>query len=169
MAEPAGEIPEVEPVSPVEVYAPRTLNEQVRAVATQRGLLADLESAWRYRQQAFADSNVDIVKQIGGLKLEVRDGETMLKTMAMARHEETGEIQLAPGVKIRRTVKVEYEDSDAIAWAREHDEALPCLKLDRSKFNPLAKGLNLPFVKKEAVSQVTLAKDLQASLNAAAA
>ena len=175
MAEPAREWtdePEeapATPTTPIEVYAPRTLDQQVRNVATQRGLLGDLESVLRTKHQAFTDSNTDLMTQIDGLKKEVQDGEEVLKIMAIARHEETGEVQIAPGVKIRRTTQVDYDPGAAIEWCKAHEEAAECIKLNTTKFNALAKNLTLPFVNKETVSQVTLAKDLTAALKAEAA
>jgi hypothetical protein len=152
-----------------EVSPGRSIDHQVRGVANQRGLLADLESVWRQKRQAFEDSNADIVKRISDLKKEVHEGEETLKALALTQHKETGELKLAPGVKIRRVMQVDYDAEAAIGWCKEHDEAAGCLKLDITKFNSLAKALTLPFVHKETVSQVTLAKDLDAALKAEAA
>lgn len=163
------EAPETTRVSPLEIHAPRSIDQQVRNVADGRRKLADLESVMRQKRQVFEDNNLDLTQHINRLKKEVHEGEETLKTMALVRHKETGELHLAPGVKIRRVVQVDYDAEDAIEWCKAHDEAAGCLKLDVSKFSSLAKALSLPFVTKETVSQVTLSRDLDVELKGAAA
>jgi len=161
-------LPDVLPL-PVPTRPPRSIDAQVRNVADGRRKLADLEFVMRMVRQEFEDSNLDITQHINNLKKEVHEGEETLKTMALVRHRETGEVHLAPGVKIRRVIQVDYDSADAIEWCKAHDEAAGCLKLDTAKFGSLAKALSLPFVTKETVSQVTLSRDLDAELKGAAA
>jgi len=161
--------PDQRRLTPIDVFAPRSLDEQVRKVADGRRHLQSLNAVLDEKRRAFEEANADLATQIERAKRQVRDGETVLKTMALTEHRETGELTVAPGVKIRRVLQVDYDAMDAIEWCKAHDEAAGCLKLDTVKFGSLAKALSLPFVRKETVSQVTLSRDLDAELKGAAA
>jgi hypothetical protein len=95
--------------------------------------------------------------------------EASVREKALAAFEATGDTAPAPGVKLRRSVDLAYDEREAVRWCASQAETHGLLKLDRRGFELVARGLSLPFVSIRPVMQVTIARQLEEVLDEAAA
>ena len=143
--------------------ATATIEEQARRVLELRDEERKEGEVIRALQAAFEQSirpKMDGLAQVRGLREEA---ETQLRTLALAEYARTGNKQPGPGVAIRITTRLEYEQAAALAWANEHSLAL---QLDRRAFEAIAKTAPPPFVTTISEPQATIATDLAAVLGA---
>jgi hypothetical protein len=86
------------------------------------------------------------------------DAETEVRKEALAAYEETGDKKPHPAVPIKMYTVLEYEEANALDYAREH---LPkALKLVKRTFEKAAKVLELDFVTVTQEPRATIARDL---------
>jgi len=72
--------------------------------------------------------------------------EEILRSLALDQFKATGTKAWQGGVEVKEFVVLDYQEPDALAWAKEHRVAL---KLDRPAFDRIAKASpeEFPFVK----------------------
>lgn len=93
----------------------------------------------------------DLGKRLAALKKEISDLadeidriDTETRAHALLIHATTGNTQPHPGVKIAIHKVPNYDESEALDYAREH---LPqAVKLDKRKFDKFARDFDLEFV-----------------------
>lgn len=91
---------------------------------------------------------------------EVAEIEVAIRLAAQEAYVNTGDKHPHPAVGIRVQHVLHYDADKALEWARQHyPEAL---KLDVSKFEKVARAMELDWVQDEEVPQATIARDLSA-------
>lgn len=81
-----------------------------------------------------------------------------IESSALKEFKETSNKKLTGGLGIREINVYDYDDSKALAWAKEHDM---CLSLDKKAFNSLMKNQNFGFVKKDKSLKITWPVELK--------
>jgi len=117
---------------------------------------AELETsgAWIYLEQQRG--------YLGTARADVADAEAEARKQAMIVFAETGSKEPHPAVKIKMYAILEYNDKDAIDYAREH---LPeALKLDKRTFKKAAQAIAMDFVAILQEPRATIARDLSGYL-----
>lgn len=95
-------------------------------------------------------------------KGNVLSNEADVRERALGIYEEVGDKIPHPAVTIKMYTVLNYEDLNALDYAREH---LPkALKLDKRTFETAAKVLNLDFVTIQQEPRATIARDLSGYL-----
>lgn len=121
-----------------------------------RDLREQMESLKVKKQAAYNKyllDNDELFKEIINAETQLTETGDHIKELAMVEYQETGEKKLKYGVGIRVFKKLEYEELDAIAWAKEHNMAL---SLDKTSFEKIARADPMDFVKINEVPQATL-------------
>ena len=93
-------------------------------------------------------------------KADVADAEARVRAAALDAFAETGDKRPHPAVGIREMTRLYYYDSDAFSYCVEH--LTTALKMDRRKFEKVAKAAELEFVDILKEPQATIARDLRA-------
>lgn len=98
------------------------------------------------------------------IKATVTQASQEVREAALAAYNETGEKSPHPAVKIKMYTVLEYLNSEALDYARQH---LPkALKLDRRTFEKAAKAIEPEFVMVTQEARATIARDLSKYLPA---
>lgn len=148
------------------IHALRTVEEGVRDVARLREGVGTLKDVLRERDRAYAESTAEMHRIIAIQSKDLQTAEDALRWLALKRYEQTGEKEVAVGVKIRMETSVGYEVAKAIQWAQQHEEGTAYLKLDAKKFNSAARALDFPFVEKDTIPVAVISRDLSPVLEA---
>ena len=136
-----------------------TIADQITEVAKYRQKVAEADAAWKERLTSFETANGALLVERAISKSLLYVAENDLRKMALEAYAASdGKAKkIAPGVGIRVEKHLEYEVSDALAWARMTHQ---CLVLDQAAFESVAVGLGLAFVTVLEEPKVTIAKDL---------
>lgn len=137
------------------------LNEAVREVATQRAGYALISSMLGARRKQFDEANRDLIAQVKTLGESLSDAESVAKEIAIALYKPGDDKKLAPGVGIRETKVIAYDDKKAFDWALDHKLFIA---LDVKPFEAYAKKTPPDFVTMETKITATPATDLDAAL-----
>lgn len=144
----------------------QALREQVERVAAARRVAAAARAELQLVRQAFDAAHVFQIEAAKAAQTACDAQETALRAMTVAVYQETGEKPTVPGLGIRETKEYEYDERDALTFAKQHGMALA---LDRKAFEKVvASGaFDLPFVKVKTVPSGTIATDLDKALGLA--
>lgn len=140
------------------------LLDQVRRVAVLRQEADRFSDALAQRRHGFETANAGLINVARTTKEKLAEEELRLRDMTVAEFKATGEKKPAPGVSIRQTVDLIYQEDQAFDWAKKMQMAL---KLDRKQFDAIAKASELDFVQKVDTAAATIATDLASALAAA--
>lgn len=94
--------------------------------------------------EEFKQKNKWIFDELDNLNFSIEKTQGIIKNKALELFEKTGEKKLDYGVGIRVMKKLDYNESVAFDWAKSHNLAL---KLDKKKFEKIAKAEEIGFVK----------------------
>ena len=119
-------------------------------------LVNELE-ALRLQREAFDEANKSLIEHINSLRVKQGDTKLELKLQAIEDFKASGEKKLLGGIGIRVGSTLEYDEAEALSWAKEHKL---CLKLDSRSFERLAKSQEFTFVDKEEKVTVTFPKEI---------
>ena len=133
------------------------LKAQIIAVAAARNLAHSHLQSRAEATAKFAADNALLITLTANAVKNLEQEETTLRQMTLAAYAQTGNKTPSPGVSVRETVQLLYEERDALGWAKEHNLAL---QLDRKAFEKIAKADTLDCVKYLTVPQATIATDL---------
>lgn len=143
------------------------MNEQLtqwaRNVATTRTALAEMQDEYKRRLAEFEAVNAGLIENINVLKLNATQFEDELREMALAEYAATGAKKFSHGIGIRVTTKLDYDEVQALEWAKAHRLAL---KLDAKAFEKIAKADTPDFVQVVEVPTATLPTDTAKLLEA---
>ena len=136
----------------------------VRRVAEARREAATTNEAVKAARAAWEETYADLLALQRDEKQAVERAEAELRALAVATYETTRNKAPAPGVAIRVSTQLVYDEAHALTWARETGLALIPESVDRRALEKIAKATPLPFVSYEEEASATLAKDLDAVL-----
>ncbi len=116
------------------------------------------KQSWKEKHNCFLEENKTITEEIAQLEIEIET--TKNKIIEEEKQEYLIDLkkQRSFGIGIRVTSKLNYDDEEALVWAKEHQL---CLTLDTKLFEQVAKTQKLPFVTMNEKIVVTFPKDLQ--------
>ena len=133
------------------------LEEQIKEIAQLRETVDKLK---KWKSEAMMAWEKEHEKQLSDIVIEaakLAEAETKLREQAVELFKTTGNKQVADGVGIRETEKLEYDEKQAFEWAKEHVMAL---SLDKKAFDKIAKASPMEFVKVVSVPTAAIATDL---------
>lgn len=133
------------------------LEEQIKEVAQLRDTVDKLK---KWKADAMMAWEKEHEKQLSDIVIQaakLTEAETKLREQAVELFKTTGNKQVADGVGIRETEKLEYDEKQAFEWAKEHVMAL---SLDKKAFDKIAKASPMEFVKVVSVPTAAIATDL---------
>lgn len=133
------------------------LEEQIKEVAQLRDTVDKLK---KWKSEAMMAWEKEHEKQLSDIVIQaakLTEAETKLREQAVELFKTTGNKQVADGVGIRETEKLEYDEKQAFEWAKEHVMAL---SLDKKAFDKIAKASPMEFVKVVSVPTAAIATDL---------
>jgi hypothetical protein len=148
---------------PAAATAPDALRQTVAHVAEQRRLVTHLSERLRQREEDFRAGNADLLAALATARQVLEASEDTLRQEAVVRYEVTGAKDVAPGVSIRLTTRVELDEDAALAFAKEKGIGLTFDRraLERiATADPAACG----FATVVKVPAATIARDLDAVL-----
>lgn len=135
------------------------LREHVRqARAAHDEVRAQYDLAFR----SFKDQHERLLEKVELARTEQAHAESALRAAAEAHYAATGEKKPVDGVSIRETTTLEYDDADAIAWAKAAMPQLVAETLDGKAFEKVAKAAPaaVPFVTITTTGKATIASEL---------
>lgn len=139
----------------------RQLAEARRWKATATAELQHLRDAWTDR---FDGENVDAIQEAYAAELSVSELDSYVREATLAAYRaDPSNKQPAPGVGIRVTTRLTYDEAKAMMWALDH-QMPQLLKLNVKAFEKAAPALGLPFVETVSTPSATIASDLGAVL-----
>lgn len=138
------------------------LAEQVREVAQLRAEKEQLAARIKDAREAFEATILDQTTRLKTVSEALSMAEAHAKALAVAIYSTTGETKPADGVTIKRMTRLEYDEAEALAWAKQTGMALIPETLDRKALEKIAKASPLPFVTVTEDPSATLASDLSA-------
>ena len=113
------------------------LNVTLQTVKTTRLQRDRLQADLAVVETAFREANAALLAEVDRLRHETRAVEAELRHLAAEHFGETGDKHPAPGVNVRVRQTVEFDETEALAWARQHNVAL---LLNRDLFAKVAKA-----------------------------
>ena len=113
------------------------LTNQIREVATSRVAKASLDQQVKDSRAAWETENQVLIDQQNNQRITLEGCEAKLRGLTIEAYELTGNKQPVPGVGIRETTKLGYDEGVAFAWAVEHKLAL---KFDKPAFEKIVKA-----------------------------
>jgi hypothetical protein len=137
------------------------LREHVRqARAAHDEVRAHYDAGFREWKQ----DNERLIERVEIARAEQANAEAALRAAAEAHYVATGEKKPVDGVSIRETTALEYDDADAIAWAKTAMPQLVHETLDGKAFEKVAKAspTAVPFVAVTTTGKATIATELPA-------
>lgn len=138
------------------------LQDQLDAVRQARVKANQLAEHLELVRQAFDVLHAPLVHAIEHARVQTREAERILRTLALVAYAETGSKQLLPGVSIREQVRLDYDPATAFQWAVDSNQVLVITPpgLNVQAFEKLARLFPLDFVTIHKVPQVLLGKEL---------
>ena len=114
------------------------------------------EEIKRLREQ-FEINNSMVFKSRDQNRETISNLKSILTENAEAGYEKDGIKKRLGGIGIKIMNKLEYEQNQAMSWAKEHQL---CLTLDKKAFEQIAKTQDLDFVTKKEKVTVTFPKEI---------
>jgi len=115
-------------------FDPKQLVERVYKL---RQVVADASSVLAERRRQWEEQNQTLLNASKALQSDLVQAETDLRSWAVSQYYRTGNKAPGPGVNIRMRTTVEYNDAEALEWAKAHST---CLVLDAKTFEKAAKA-----------------------------
>lgn len=133
----------------------------ISEVKAAREVASELDAALKARKAEFEQANAELVTSLAAAKQAQSAAEIALRSWGEAEFLTTGNEKPAPGVGIRVSQKMIYEEAAAIDWSKENAPALILPMLDRKPFEAMMATRPAPFVSTENVVTVTIAANLE--------
>jgi hypothetical protein len=139
--------------------------EVVKRLAEARQALEKLNSAYKDKEAKFLAENAALIDQRLEMRHTVEVMEAELRRTTLEHFAATGERKPHPALGIRAGKVYNYAESDAKAWAIEHDMG-GVLKLDKRPFEKLLEAGAVSGIDYQELSELTatIATDLSAYL-----
>lgn len=143
-----------------------TLREAAQRLASARALKATFDAQVTAARAAFDAAHADLLNAAKLAAEEAAQADSILRMVAVAIHETTGEKSLGYGVSVATTEKLAYDQAAAVEWAKRSGTLAVVETVDLKAFEKIAKAADLPFVTKTSVPSIRIATDLDAALSA---
>lgn len=117
----------------------QNLGYAMEALASEQALLSE-------KKAVFEKENAELIESISMRKKIIDDYRAEIKPLAIAAFSETGEKKMVGGIGIRESkakTVYEYDDADALSFAKEKDMFLA---LDKKAFESAIPGMTVDFV-----------------------
>ena len=114
-------------------------------------------TAFTQKKMEFEKENLELMNLMASIASDIIGVELQIKESALIKYEENGEKKLMGGVGIRIMKRLEYEESKALSWAKDHNLALT---LNKQVFDKIAKVDYIDFVKVSEVVTATIPKEI---------
>lgn len=130
-------------------------------VKAAREVATELDATLKARKAEFEQANAELIASVAAAKQAQSTAEAALRSWGEAEFRATGSKKPAPGVGIRVSRKMVYEEAAAIEWAQGNAPALVLPMLDRKPFEAMMATRPAAFVTTEDVITVTIAANLE--------
>jgi hypothetical protein len=141
------------------------LAAQVATVRDLRQMHSEMQAGIDERRADWEKENEKLLTSAAACKTTLAEEEAELRDLTLQAYHETGEKKPAPGVGIRITKSLSYDETAAKAWALKENPGF--LVLDRPGFEAYAKVLlkmkrSIPgiLLQEEERPQATISKEL---------
>ena len=146
-----------------------TLREAAQRLAAARAAKATTGAKVTEANATFEATHAALLAEYAAAAEEAAQAESILRRLAVAIHETTGEKSLGYGISVAITEKLAYEPADAVEWAKRSGTLAVTETIDVKAFDKIARAADLPFVTKTQVPSIRIATDLEAALAAESA
>ena len=138
------------------------LAQQVRLLAQERVRIAAAQAAINSLREEIAKTELGqaLAKQevtLAALRSDATVLDACIRSLAVEEYNKTGSKSPAPGIGIRVTKRLEYDEDVALEWARTNAPVLVVESLDKKGFEKLAPA---EIVTVEECPTATIAKEL---------
>jgi hypothetical protein len=137
-----------------------SLGSLIRDVIDARLATKSLHDELQSRRAAWDNANHELLMQHSATLDQCREAEEALRRGILENFQQTGDKAPAPGLGVRETTAIVYDEGAALNWALEHHLAL---QLDTAAFKRLAKAVTpslIPIVEISTVPQATISPNL---------
>lgn len=111
------------------------LKGKLLELKSERMQIDKLDISWRDQKEKFEKRNEALLDSRKLTQMRIKQLETEIKAHTLEQYKLTEEKHQAFGLGIRVLKKIEFEEKDAFAWAKESGQAL---KLNTPMFKKLA-------------------------------
>lgn len=132
--------------------------EKLNVLVALQGVLETRTAELKAKEEEFERSIEPIRARKAEIQKQIDEMKGILSTEALQEFEETNKKQLTGGLGIREMQTLEYEESKAFDWSKEHNL---CLKLDKTAFEKVAKTTQLDFIKYGTKKTVTFPAEIK--------
>jgi len=136
-----------------------SLEAQIWKVRVLRAIQEARTQELHLLQVEFNRQHEDLIETLCKARNDCAQEEARLREMTLEAYEATGNKKPAPGVGIRITKRLIYDEQKAVWWAfdmRYHN----LVDINKRNFENVAAGLGLDFVEIKEEPQATIARDL---------
>lgn len=140
------------------------LLERVKQLAQERAELSAHKAALKEKQDAFDNETRPLRLAVNVAMDRVAASELSVRTLAVEHFNATQETQPAPGIGIRVSKVYGYDQTRALAWAKETKLCLVPESLDEAALFKIAAVQPLEFVTVTKEASATITKDLEKAL-----
>lgn len=100
------------------------------------------------------------ILEVEQMEKQAKDAEAGLRRRVVAEYEATGEKSFGYGLSVQVRKTLVFSEETAIAWAMEHGhDQLVKRKIDKPKFDALARALNLDFARESETASARIKWD----------
>lgn len=108
----------------------------------------ELFSRYLLEKEKFDDEWGHLIDECDELDEQEKELKKLIQTEVVEDYERTGDKEFMGDISVKVYNKVEYDDNDAIEWAKQNCEDVIKHKLNKREFNKIARRERLSFVKK---------------------
>lgn len=112
----------------------------------------------KQKKDQFEKDNIDLITSINNFEEGISTLKEKIEKQAITLFESTKEKKLFGGIGIQERVDIQYDENEALKWAKEKDMFLI---LDVKSFEKAVQGLKLDFVKMDKKPKVTFPKEIK--------
>ena len=116
------------------------------------------DETYKTVEAEFLEENNWVIETRKVLALEISETEVEIRKLAVQEYMETKEKKLAFGIGIRVVKKLDYDNEQALNWAKHHELALA---LDKKAFEKIVKVDPPSFVEISEEAQATIPRELK--------
>lgn len=128
---------------------------QLKVFKKDNDELIELQASLKTKQEIFNSSNKDLIDEIKSFKDKISQGKEILTVEALIEYNETRVKKLSGGLGVQIRKSIEYDEIEALEWAKEKDLFLI---LDKKNFEKMAKVTPIDFVENKEEVKITFPK-----------
>jgi hypothetical protein len=121
----------------------------------------ELDARIKILTQLHRDANAELLNALDQAALEVINADGDLREATVSTYKRIkGEKQLAPGVSVRVSTQLKYDEAAAVEWAEKNAPILILKVIDKKSFESLPAAPKLEFVESEEIVTAVISKNL---------